>query len=131
MMRLFIVLLSITFCIQIGAQGPDSNGLLDQVEILISQKEYIEADRMLRQKESVIANESSETKARYYFLLGLSQFDQGTYEKAVDELVLSLNEQDLAQKWDCENYLRTAYLISSSFFNLKKYGFSGLSNIRT
>ena len=122
MMRLFIVLLSIFFCIRIGAQGTYSKGVLDQVETLISQKKYIEADRILLQiDKSVIANESSETKARYYFLLGLSQFDQGIYEKAINELLLSLNEQDLTQKWDCENYLRTAYLISSSYFNLKKY----------
>ena len=122
MMRLFIVLLSITFCIQIGAQGSVSNGLLDQVEILISQARSVEADSILQKiDKSVIANDSCEFIIRYNYLLGLAQFNHGNYEKALKDLMLSLSELDIRKDWDCEKYLKTAYLISSSYFNLGKY----------
>lgn len=121
-MRLFIVLLSIASCMQIGAQVTDSNGLLDQAEILISQNNCVKADSILQKiDESVIAHDSSEIRIRYKYLLGLAQFNQGNYERALNEFVLSLKELDSRQDWDCEKYLKTAYLISSSYFNLGKY----------
>ena len=121
-MRLFIILLSIASCMQIGAQVTDSNGVLDQVEILISQNNCVKADSILQKiDESVIAHDSCEIRIRYKYLLGLAQFNQGNYERALNEFVLSLKELDSRQDWDCEKYLKTAYLISSSYFNLGKY----------
>lgn len=117
MRHLLIVFALFSLCVAYP-QSIIENGSLKHARSCILNKQADKANKELEKLRSNITNAPNNTKIDYYFLLGVSLHQKGNYNLAIDELINSLTHLYSKKDIDCEAYLKIAYYLADSFYQI-------------
>lgn len=112
MKHLFILFVLFCSCVAY----PQS--ILDNARYYILNKQTDKAKSEIEKLRPHINNAPNNVKIDYYFLLGVSFHQKGNYHLAIDELTNSLTCIYKRRDVDCEAYLKVAYYLADSFYQI-------------
>lgn len=113
---LFIIFALLCSCSY--AQNVFDNGALDNARNLILNKQTNKAKSELDKLHPQISSTSNSTKIDYYFLLGVLYHQKGDFQLAINELMSSLTFLYNRKDVDSEAYLKIAYYLADSFYQI-------------
>lgn len=117
MKHLLIVLALFSSCVAY-AQSIIENGVLEHARYCIQNKQADKAKSELEKLQLHIYSAPNSLKIDYYFLLGVSFHQKRNYYLAIDELINSITYLYSIKDIDCEAYLKIAYYLADSFYQI-------------